>query len=120
MDRRFFGEEKGQGDLGQSPYTLVGGCLMIPLDAILTAGIKQHLCTHHISLQENRRILNRAIYVALCCKVYDNVRLFLLEDAINRLAIRNVCLDELKMRVCPITGAKCFHIARIGQRLHAK
>lgn len=70
---------------------------MEPVDAVLAAGIEQDARADDIRLQEDFRILDRAVDVALRCKVDDDVRLFRLEDPVDGPAVGDVRADELEL-----------------------
>ena len=119
MDRRLFRKEQIGTVERQVAVNLVGRNLMIALNAILTACVEQHLRAHHVGLQEDGRVLNRAVNMALRCKVDNDFRLLLLKNIVNCLAVGNIRLDELEMWVVH-HRRKCLHVACVGQCVHAQ
>ena len=119
VNRCFLGEKQVGTVKRQIAVNLVGRNLMIALNAILTACVEQHLRAHDVGLQENGRVLNRAVNMALRCKVYDNLRLLLLKNAVNRFAVSNIRLDKLEMRIVH-HRRKRLHVTCIGQRVHTQ
>lgn len=91
---------------------------MIAVDAVLAAGVKQHARADDVRLQENLRILDGAVDMRLCREVDDDVRLLLLKDAVDRLAVRDVRADELEVLLLHRTLER-LKIARICQLVHA-
>ncbi len=61
---------------------------------IYLRSLKQRQCAHHVSACEGERILNRAVYVALCSKVDNAVNLVLLHEFENHLEVADVALNE--------------------------
>ena len=119
MNRGLLGEKQVRTVKRQVAVHLVGRNLMITLDAVLAAGIQKHLCAHDVGLKENRRIFNRAVNVALCREVDYDFRFFLFRNTVNRLSVGNISLDKFEMRIVH-HGRKRFHVARVGQRVHAQ
>ena len=119
VNRCFLGEKQIGTVERQVAVNLIGRNLMIALNAILTACVEQYLRAHDVGLQENGRVLNRAVNMALRCKVDNDLRLLLLKNIVNCLSIGNICLDKLEMRVVH-HRRKCLHIACIGQCVHTQ
>ena len=119
MDRSLFRKEQIGTVERQVAVNLVGRNLMIALNAILTACVEQHLRAHDVGLQENGRVLNRAVNMALRCKVDNDFRLLLLKNAVNRFAVSNIRLDKLEMRIVH-HRRKRLHVACVGQCVHAQ
>ena len=92
---------------------------MIALNAILTACVEQHLRAHDVGLQENGRVLNRAVNMALRCKVDNDLRLLLLKNIVNCLAVSNIRLDELEMRIAH-HRRKRLHVTCVRQHVHTQ
>lgn len=61
---------------------------------IYLRSLKQRQCAHHVSACEGERILDRAVYVALCSKVDNAVNLVLLHEFENHLEVADVALNE--------------------------
>ena len=119
VDRRLFRKEQIGTVERQVAVNLVGRNLMIALNAILTACVEQHLRAHDVGLQENGRVLNRAVNMALRCKVDNDFWLLLLKNAVNRFAVSNIRLDKLEMRIVH-HRRKRLHVACVGQCVHAQ
>ena len=91
---------------------------MIALNTVLTAGVHQHLGADDIGLQENARILDGAVHMALSGKVDHDIRLLLLEKLVHGLAVADVCFHKAELRV--FHGlSQCLQIAGIGQLIQA-
>ena len=97
MERRLLREKEVRPVERQVPVDLVRRDLMEPVDAVLAAGIEQDARADDIRLQEDFRILDRAVDVALRRKVDDDVRLFRLEDPVNGPTVGDVRADELEL-----------------------
>ena len=119
VNRGFLGEKQVRTVERQVAVNLVGRNLMIALNAILTACVEQHLRAHDVGLQENGRVLNRAVNMALRCKVDNDFRLLLPKNAVNRFAVSNIRLDKFEMRIVH-HRRKRLHVACIGQRVHTQ
>ena len=119
VNRGFLGEKQIGTVKRQIAVNLVSRNLMIPLNAVLTARVEQHLRAHDVGLQENGRIFNRAVNVALRCKVDNDFWLFLFENIVNCLAVGNIRLDKLEMWIVH-HRRKRLHVACVRQRVHAQ
>ena len=92
--------------------------LMVAVDAVLAAGVEQHARADDIRLQEDLRILDGAVDMRLCREVDDDVRLPLLEYAVDGLAVRDVRADELEV-LLPHRRLERLEVARIRQFVDA-
>ena len=72
---------------------------MITLDAVLAAGVHHHCGTLDVGVQEDLRVLDGAVYVALCREVHHDVRVLLLKELVDGFAIADVDLAEAEVRV---------------------
>ena len=72
---------------------------MVTFDAVLTAGIHHHCGTLDVGIQEDLRILDGAVYVALCCEVYHDIRVLLLKELVDGFAVADVDLAEAEVWV---------------------
>ena len=72
---------------------------MVTFDAVLAAGIHHHCGTLDVSIQEYLRILNGAVYMALCREVHHDIRVLLLKELVNGFAIADVDLAETEVRI---------------------
>ena len=118
LEVRLFRKEQVRTVKRQVAVDFIRRNLMIAVDAVLAAGIKQHARTDDIRLQENLRILNGAVDMRLRCEIHDDIRLLLLKNAVNRLAVRDIRTDELEVLLLH-RALKRLEIARIRQLIHA-
>ena len=90
---------------------------MIPGDPVLPAGIHHHRRAQNISLQEDARILNGAVHMALRREVDHDVRMLLLEQLIHRLPVADVRLHKAEIRVVhdALQGAQVSGIGQLVQ-----
>ena len=51
------------------------------------AGIHQNSSTDDVRVQENLRVFDGAVYMALCCEVYHHIRMLLLEELVNCFSV---------------------------------
>ena len=72
---------------------------MVTFDAVLAAGIHHHCGTLDVGIQEDLRILDGAVYMALCCEIYHDIRVLLFKELIDGLAVADVDLAETEVRV---------------------
>ena len=76
--------------------------------------LQQAQRTHHIGTCKRKRILDRAVHVALCCQVDDTVHLLLLHQAVESVEVADVHLHELVVRTV-LDVLQIGQIARIRQ-----
>ena len=81
----------------QVAVDLVRRDLMVAVDAVLAASVEQHARADDVRLQENLRILDRAVDMRLRREIDDDVRLLLLKDTVDGLAVCDVRADELEV-----------------------
>ena len=118
VDGRLLGEKQVGTVQRQVAVHLVGGHLVIPLDAVLPAGVQHDLRAQNIRLQKDLRVLNGAIHMALGGEIHHHVRMLLLEQVIDGLAVADVRLHEAE--VGPTHDAfQRGQIAGVGQLVHA-
>ena len=72
---------------------------MVTFDAVLAAGIHHHCGTLDVGIQEDLRILNGAVYVALGSEVHHDIRVLLLKELVNGFAVADVDLTETEVRI---------------------
>ena len=89
---RFLCKEKVRSVKRQVAVHLIGGNLMIALDAIGTAGVKEGCGSHDIGPHKGLRVCNGTVHMALGGKVYHHIRLFLLKQLKYKLPVGNVAL----------------------------
>ena len=118
LEVRLFREEEIRAVERQVAVDLVRRDLMVAVDAVLAAGVKQHARADDIRLQEDLRILDGAVDMRLRREVDDDVRLLLLEDAVDRTAVCDVRADELEVLLLH-RRLKRLEVARICQLIHA-
>ena len=70
---------------------------MIALNAILPAGIHENGSSHDVSLQENIRIFNRPVHMAIRREVHYDVRVLLLKESIQP-PVSDIHLDKAEIR----------------------
>ena len=85
MDRGLLCKEKIRAVQRKISVHFVGGYLMITCDAVFAAGIHQNSGTFDVGIQENLRVFDGAVYVALCCEVHYDVRMLFLKETCKRL-----------------------------------
>ena len=102
----------------QVAVDLVGGHLVIPLDAVLPAGVHHHGSAQDIGLEEHLGVLNGAVHMALRCEVDHNIGVFLLKELVDGIPVTDVDLAEAEVGVLHgrFQGGQ---VARIGQAVHA-
>ena len=72
---------------------------MITLNAVFAAGIHHDCGALDVGVQKDLRILDGAVYVALCCEVHHDVRMLLLKEFVDGFAVADVDLAEAEVRV---------------------
>ena len=97
VNRRRFCKEQIWTVQGQIPIDFIRRYLMIPLDAVLAAGIHEDRRPHDIRFQENRRILNRPIDMRFRRKIDDHIRMLLFKQPIHRVAVTDISLDKTEI-----------------------
>ena len=118
LEVRLLREEQVRTVERQVAVDLIRRDLMVAVDAVLAAGVEQHARADDIRLQEDLRILDGAVDMRLRRKVDDNVRLLLLKDAVDSLAVRDVRADELEVLLLH-RRLERLKIARIRQLVDA-
>ena len=91
---------------------------MVAVDAVLAAGVKQHARADDIRLQEDLRILDGAVDMRLRREVDDDIRLLLLEDAVDRTAVCDVRADKFEVLLLH-RRLERLEVARIRQLVDA-
>ena len=114
LEIRLFREEQVRAVERQVAIDLVRRDLMIAVDAVLAAGVEQHARADDVRLQEDLRILDGAVDMRLRRKVDDDIRLLLLEDAVDRLAVCDVRANKLES-ILLHRPFKRLEVARIRQ-----
>ena len=118
LEVRLLREEEVRTVERQVAVDLVRRDLMVAVDAVLAAGVEQHARADDIRLQENLRILDGAVDMRLRREVDDDVRLLLLEDAVDRPTVCDVRADELEVLLLH-RALERLEVARIRQLVDA-
>ena len=118
LEVRLFREEEIRAVERQVAVDLVRRDLMVAVNAVLAAGVEQHARADDVRLQEDLRILDGAVDMRLRRKVDDDVRLLLLEDAVDRTAVCDVRTDELEVLLLH-RRLERLEVARIRQLVDA-
>ena len=118
LEVRLLREEQIRAVERQVAVDLIRRYLMVAVDAVLAAGVEQHARADDIRLQKNLRILDGAVDMRLRREVDDDVRLLLLEDAVDGLTVRDVRADELEVLLLH-RRLERLKIARIRQLVDA-
>ena len=114
VDGSLFGKEQVRSVQRQIAVDFVGRNLVITLDAILPASVHHNRCAEDVGLEEDLRVLDRAVYMRLRRKVDNDVGLFLLEELVYALTVADVQLDKSEVRIVH-HRFQCGQIAGIGQ-----
>ena len=117
VNRRLLGEEEVRPVQRQISVNLVRRDLVIAFDAVFPAGVHQHGGSDDVGLQEDRRVFDGAVHMALCRKVHHDVRMLFLKELVNGLAVADVRLAEAEIRPVHHRG-QGGKIPRIGQLVH--
>lgn len=103
---------------GQIAVDLVRGDLVIALDAIFAAGVHERRRAENVGLQEDARILNGTIDVALGRKVDDDIGVLLFKETEYPLSVADIQLDEAEIGFLH-DARKRRKIARISEFIEA-
>ena len=87
---------------------------MITRRGKITAGIEQRSRSHDIGADELLRMFNGTVHMRLRRKVDDDIGLYLLEKAVDKLAVRDVAADKAVVRRI-FDRLAVFKVAGIGQ-----
>ena len=118
VDGCLLGKEQVGTIQRQVTVHLVGGHLMVTLDAILPAGVQHDLRTQNVGLQEDLRVLDGAIHMTFGGKVHHHVGMLLLKQVVDGLAVTDVRLHETEVGLVHDAFQR-GQVARIGQLVHA-
>ena len=114
MKRRILRKEEIRPVNWQISVHLVRAYLVIPLNAIFPAGVHQNRCSDNVGLQENFRILNRAVHVGFRREVHHDIRMLLLKQAVYRGSVADIHFYETEIRAVH-HRLQCREISGIGQ-----
>ena len=118
VDRRLLGKEQVGSVQRQVAVDLVGGDLVIAGDAVLAAGVHQRGRADDVGLEEDARVLDGAVHVALRREVDDDVGMLLFKELVYALAVADVQLHKAEVRVVH-HGGEGREVARVGQLVQA-
>ena len=99
MDGGLFGEEHVGAVQRQIAVDLVGRDLMIAGDAVLAAGVHQHLGTQNVGPEKYLGILDGTVHMALGGKIHHHIGLFFLKQAIHALPVADIQLHKAEVGV---------------------
>ena len=114
MERRSLCEEKIFPLEGQVAVHFVRRDLMETADAIEAARVEEHARAHDIRLEEDARIRDGPVHMALRGEIHHHVGLFFFKQPIDEVPVRDVPLHKGKARLLP-DGGERLQIARIGE-----
>ena len=78
--------------------------------------IEQILRAENIGLKKELRILNRAIHMALCGKVYHHIKAIFRKELIHQLTVADVATHKFAPVMVDVLS-NCAEIACIGQQV---
>ena len=78
---------------------LIGGNLMVTLDPVGAACVKQRCGSHYVCADKALRIYNGTVNMALRCEVYNDIRFFFFEEVEYEFTVCDVALYELVVRL---------------------
>lgn len=99
MEWRLFREEQVRPVQGQVAVDFVCGDLVVTLDTILPASIREDRGADDIGLQENLRIQDGTIHMGLGSKVHHHIRMLLFKESIHRIPVTDIHLHKPKIRL---------------------
>ena len=114
MDGCLLGKEQVGTVERQVAVDLIGGDLVIARDAVLAAGVHQHLRAEDIGGEKDLGILDGAVDMTLRRKVDDDIRVLLLKQPINTRTVADIELEKTELRILHHAFER-REIARIGQ-----
>ena len=112
------GEEEVGTVEGKIAVNLVGGNLMIALDAVLTASIHHNCGTHDVGVKEYSWVLDRTVNVALSREVNHDIGVLLLKYLVYRFSVGNINLAETEVRIIH-NRSKGFKVSCISEAVKA-
>ena len=83
VNRSLLCEEQVRSVKWQITVNLISGNLMVTFDSVFTAGIHKNSSTDDVCVQENLRVLDGTVNVALSREVYNHIRMFFLKKLVN-------------------------------------
>jgi hypothetical protein len=112
------GEEEIWAIKRKISVNLVGGNLMIALDAVLTTSIHHNCGTHDVGVKEYSGVLYRAVNVALSREVNHDIGVLLLKYLVYRFSVGNINLAETEVRVIH-NRSKGFKVSCVSEAVKA-
>ena len=114
MERRGLGEKEVLPLKGQVAVHFVRRDLMEPADTVEAARIEEHAGAHDVRLEEDTRIGDGTVHMALCGEIHHHVGLFFFKQPIGEVPVRNVSPHEGEARLLP-DGREGLEVPRIGE-----
>ena len=118
MQRRLLGEQQVRPVERQVAVHLIGRDLVKAHVAVFAAGVHEHGRTDDVRLQEDRRIGDRAVDMALGREIHDHVGPLFFKQAIDRLPVADVHFGKAEVRL-PEQRRERREIAGIGELVDA-
>ena len=78
---------------------LIGRNLVVTLNAVGAACVKQRCGSHYVCADKALRIYNGTVNMALCREVYNDIRFLFLEEVEYKFAVCDIALYELVIRL---------------------
>ena len=103
----------------QIAVNLIGGYLMVTLDAIGLAGVQKGGGAHNVGTHELLRMLHGPVHMGLRCEVDDHIRLLLLKELEDEGPVGDIALYELVVGLI-LHGLQVLQIAGIGQLIQVQ
>ena len=89
---------------------------MITLDSVSTAGIQKCRCSHYIGADICLRIRDGTVYVALCCKIDNHIRLFFFKQLEYKITVCNIAMYKFIIRFV-LYRFQSLQVSCIGQKI---
>ena len=99
MERCLLCEEKIRAVKRKVSVNLIGGNLVVTLDSVSAACVKQRCSSHNICADKALRIYNGTVNMALRCEVYNDIRFLFFEEVEYEFTVCDVALYELVVRL---------------------
>ena len=99
VERCLLCEEEIRAVKRKVSVNLIGGNLVVTLDSVGAACVKQRCGSHNVCAYKALRIYNGTVYMALRCEVYNDIRFFFFEEVEYEFTVCDVALYELVVRL---------------------
>ena len=119
MERRGLSEEEVFPLERQVAVHFVGRDLMETADAVEAAYIEEHAGAHDVRLEEDARVGDGAVHVALRSEIHHHVGLFLFKQLIDEVPICDISPHEGEAGLLP-DGREGLQVPRIGELVQAE